>query len=140
MWAFFPSNLSLVAGDAKVTLTNTQTGVSVERTSDSNGSFEFITVRIGTYVLTAEKAVIHTAGVQAKAILLAMQTEGCEDLGPGEWGHDLRWTEADTINGLAALVALLYGARTAVDDLRAAGAFPTDQVDDGDESEGGAES
>ncbi len=41
---------------AKVTLTNTQTGVSLERTSDTNGSYEFFTVRIGTYVVTAEKA------------------------------------------------------------------------------------
>jgi hypothetical protein len=42
--------------DAKVTLTNTQTGVSAERTSDANGNFEFFTVRIGTYLLSAEKA------------------------------------------------------------------------------------
>ena len=41
-----------VVPDAKVTLTNTQTGVSAERTSDANGNFEFFTVRIGTYVVT----------------------------------------------------------------------------------------
>jgi hypothetical protein len=40
---------------AKVTLTNTQTGVSLERTSDANGNYEFFTVRIGSYVVTAEK-------------------------------------------------------------------------------------
>lgn len=40
---------------AKVTLTNTATGVSQERTTDANGHFEFFTVRIGTYVVTAEK-------------------------------------------------------------------------------------
>jgi hypothetical protein len=45
-----------VVPDAKVTLTNTQTGVSTERMSDANGSFEFFTVRIGTYLLSAEKA------------------------------------------------------------------------------------
>ncbi len=45
-----------VVADAKVTLTNTQTGVSAERQSDANGSFEFFTVRIGTYLLSAEKA------------------------------------------------------------------------------------
>ncbi len=45
-----------VVADAKVTLTNTQTGVSAERMSDANGSFEFFTVRIGTYLLSAEKA------------------------------------------------------------------------------------
>jgi hypothetical protein len=40
---------------AKVTLTNTATGVSLERTSDANGSYEFFTVRIGPYIVTAEK-------------------------------------------------------------------------------------
>jgi hypothetical protein len=44
-----------VVADAKVTLTNTQTGVSTERLSDVNGNFEFFTVRIGTYVVSAEK-------------------------------------------------------------------------------------
>jgi hypothetical protein len=45
-----------VVPDAKVTLTNTQTGVTAERQSDANGNYEFFTVRIGTYVVTAEKA------------------------------------------------------------------------------------
>jgi outer membrane receptor protein involved in Fe transport len=45
-----------VVPDAKVTLTNVQTGVSAERQSDANGNFEFFTVRIGSYVLTAEKS------------------------------------------------------------------------------------
>lgn len=44
-----------VVPDAKVTLTNTQTGVSAERMSDTNGNFEFFTVRIGTYLVSAEK-------------------------------------------------------------------------------------
>jgi hypothetical protein len=41
---------------AKVTLTNSATGVSVASTTDATGSYEFITVRIGAYVVTAEKA------------------------------------------------------------------------------------
>jgi hypothetical protein len=45
-----------VVPDAKVTLTNSQTGVSADRMSDTNGNFEFFTVRIGSYVVTAEKA------------------------------------------------------------------------------------
>ncbi|MDO8681037.1 MAG: carboxypeptidase-like regulatory domain-containing protein [Acidobacteriota bacterium] len=44
-----------VVPDAKVTLTNTATGVTAEKNSDANGNFEFFTVRIGTYVVTAEK-------------------------------------------------------------------------------------
>ena len=41
--------------DAVVTLTNTETGVSQTKPTDAGGSFEFFTVRIGTYVVTAEK-------------------------------------------------------------------------------------
>jgi hypothetical protein len=44
-----------VVPGAKVTLTNTQTGVTNEKTSDANGSYEFFTVRPGAYVITAEK-------------------------------------------------------------------------------------
>jgi hypothetical protein len=44
-----------VVPGAKVTLTNTQTGVTNERSSDANGNYEFITVRPGTYNITAEK-------------------------------------------------------------------------------------
>ena len=36
-----------VVPDAQVTLTNTATGVSAERSSDANGNYEFFTVRIG---------------------------------------------------------------------------------------------
>ncbi len=42
-------------GGAKVTLTNVGTGVSVTSTTDTTGNFEFFTVRIGTYLVTAEK-------------------------------------------------------------------------------------
>jgi len=42
--------------DATVTLTNLETGVSVERTSDAQGLYEFFNVRIGRYVVTADKA------------------------------------------------------------------------------------
>lgn len=44
-----------VVPGAKVTLTNTATGVSAEKSSDANGSYEFFTVRPGSYVITAEK-------------------------------------------------------------------------------------
>jgi hypothetical protein len=40
---------------AKVTLTNVGTTVSTASTTDATGNFEFFTVRIGTYVVTAEK-------------------------------------------------------------------------------------
>jgi hypothetical protein len=44
-----------VVVDARVTLTNRDTGVAIERLSDANGNYEFFTVRIGAYVISAEK-------------------------------------------------------------------------------------
>ncbi len=44
-----------VVPDAKVTLTNTATGVSAVRMSNAEGLYDFPTVRPGTYVVTAEK-------------------------------------------------------------------------------------
>jgi hypothetical protein len=48
-------NSGAVIGGATVTITNSETGVSQSRTTDTNGNYEFFTVRIGTYVVTAEK-------------------------------------------------------------------------------------
>ncbi|HEV3062320.1 MAG TPA: TonB-dependent receptor [Vicinamibacterales bacterium] len=45
-----------VVPDAKVTLTNTATGVSTSRMSNAEGLYEIVTVQPGTYVVTAEKA------------------------------------------------------------------------------------
>ncbi len=45
-----------IVPDAKVTLTNTQTGVSVVRTTSGDGNYEFVTVRPGIYLVSAEKA------------------------------------------------------------------------------------
>ena len=46
---------SSVVPSATVTLTGVQTGISVVRTSNENGGFEFPAVRPGVYVVTAEK-------------------------------------------------------------------------------------
>lgn len=48
------SSGAVVTG-AAVTLTNTETGISATATTDARGNFEFFTVRIGTYLVTAEK-------------------------------------------------------------------------------------
>src|SRR6059058_5350352 len=45
-----------IVPDAKVTLTNTETGVSAVRNTSSDGNFEFTNVRPGVYVVTAEKS------------------------------------------------------------------------------------
>jgi hypothetical protein len=48
-------NSGAVVSGATVTLTNTETGVSSTKTTDDAGNYEFFTVRVGTYVVTAEK-------------------------------------------------------------------------------------
>ena len=40
---------------AKVTLTHTETGISVVKTSTGDGNYEFTAVKPGQYVVTAEK-------------------------------------------------------------------------------------
>src|SRR3989442_2244624 len=40
---------------ATVTLTNTATGVALTKASDASGNYEFVAVRPGIYVVTAEK-------------------------------------------------------------------------------------
>jgi hypothetical protein len=42
--------------DATITATNVETGVTQTRMTDSRGAFEFVTLRIGTYLVTSEKA------------------------------------------------------------------------------------
>ena len=44
-----------VIPNAKVTLTNTATGVSATKTTSADGSYEFFAVKPGTYVVTAEQ-------------------------------------------------------------------------------------
>ena len=48
-------NTGAVVGGATVTATHVETGVSTTRTTDDTGNYEFFTLRIGTYVVTAEK-------------------------------------------------------------------------------------
>ena len=43
-----------VVPGAKVTLTATETGISIVRTSSSDGNYEFAAVKPGRYVVTAE--------------------------------------------------------------------------------------
>jgi len=45
-----------IVPDAKVTLTSIQTGVSVVRTTNADGTYEFANVRPGIYLVSAEKS------------------------------------------------------------------------------------
>src|SRR5688572_15484726 len=46
---------AIVTG-ATITVTNANTGVGQSRITDSHGNYEFVTLRIGTYLVTAEKS------------------------------------------------------------------------------------
>src|SRR5215218_8205744 len=50
-----------VVVDATITLVSPDTGVSLKRVTGSDGSYEFMTVKPGTYVVTAEKAGLSVA-------------------------------------------------------------------------------
>jgi hypothetical protein len=54
-------NSGAVVPGATVTLTNLETGIATTRVSDENGSYEFITVRVGRYKVTAELQGFSTA-------------------------------------------------------------------------------
>ena len=45
-----------VVADAHVMLTNLDTGVTIERSTDAQGNYELFNVRIGRYVVAADKA------------------------------------------------------------------------------------
>jgi hypothetical protein len=47
-------NSGAIVPGATVTLTNLDTGIATTRVTDTNGSYEFITVRVGRYRVTAE--------------------------------------------------------------------------------------
>ncbi len=54
-------NTGAVVPGATVTLSNLDTGIAATRVSDENGNFEFMTVRIGRYKVTAELQGFSTA-------------------------------------------------------------------------------
>jgi hypothetical protein len=54
-------NSGAVVPGATVTLTNLDTGIATARVTDANGSYEFITVRVGRYKVTAELQGFSTA-------------------------------------------------------------------------------
>ncbi|HXI30707.1 MAG TPA: carboxypeptidase regulatory-like domain-containing protein, partial [Vicinamibacterales bacterium] len=63
-----------IVRDAKVTLTSIETGVSVARTTNADGTYEFTTVKPGLYVVSSEKdgfsiALVDNVQVQVAARL-----------------------------------------------------------------------
>src|SRR6476659_90542 len=64
---------SVVPG-ARITLANAATGINIVTTSNDAGIYEFPTVRVGTYRITAEKTGFATASAEGVAVSVATRT------------------------------------------------------------------
>jgi hypothetical protein len=69
---------------ATVTLTNKDTGVTTVRVTEANGSFEFITVRIGRYKVTAELQGFSTAVADNIQVTVGARQRVDLQLSPGQ--------------------------------------------------------
>src|ERR1051325_266926 len=63
-----------VIGDATVTLFSPETGVEVKRASAADGTFEFVTVKPGAYVVTTEKGGLAIAVVDNVRVQVGSRT------------------------------------------------------------------
>ena len=64
-----------VVPDAKVTVISTATGVSLTQTTNGSGVYDFVTVRPGAYVVTAEKAGFSIALVENVELQVAARLQ-----------------------------------------------------------------
>ena len=77
-------NTGGVVPGATVTLTNLDTGVATVRVTEANGSFEFITVRIGRYKVTAELQGFSTAVADNVQVTVGARQRVDLQLAPGQ--------------------------------------------------------
>src|SRR5262249_4269692 len=83
--------------DAKVTLTNTATGVSVVRTSNTEGAYEFATVRPGIYIVSAEKSGFALALVDNVQVQVAARLRVDLAMSVGQISEKVEVTAAATL-------------------------------------------
>src|SRR5689334_1397440 len=69
---------------AKIRLVNTETGVNIEILTNETGIYEFPTVRVGSYRITAEKAGFSTATVDRVVVSIGTRTRQDVRLTVGE--------------------------------------------------------
>ena len=77
-------NTGGVVPGATVTLTNIDTGVATVRVTEANGSFEFMTVRIGRYKVTAELQGFSTAVADNIQVTVGARQRVDLQLAPGQ--------------------------------------------------------
>src|SRR5262245_15665794 len=69
---------------AQVTLTATETGISVVRTSNSEGNYEFAAVKPGRYVVTAEKTGFAIAMIDDVQVHVGARLRVTRRIAPGQ--------------------------------------------------------
>jgi hypothetical protein len=90
-------NTGGVVPGATVTLTNLDTGVASVRVTEANGSFEFITVRIGRYKLTAELQGFATALAENIQVTVGARQRVDLKLAPGQVAETVQVTGASPL-------------------------------------------
>jgi len=91
-------NTGGVVPGATVTLTNLDTGVTTVRTTEATGNFEFVTVRIGRYKVTAELQGFSTAVADDVQVSVGARQRVDLQLSPGQV------TETVQVTGAAAVL------------------------------------
>jgi hypothetical protein len=91
-------NTGGVVPGATVTLTNVDTGVAAVRVTEANGSYEFMTVRIGRYKVTAELSGFATAVADNVQVAVGARQRVDLQLAPGQL------TETVQVTGTSVLL------------------------------------
>ncbi|MDQ3348877.1 MAG: TonB-dependent receptor, partial [Acidobacteriota bacterium] len=89
-------NTGGVVPGATVTLSNMDTGITATRVSDENGSFEFSTVRVGRYKMTAELQGFSIASTENIAVTVGARQRLDLQLRPGNLTETVEVTGAAT--------------------------------------------
>ena len=90
-------NTGGVVPGATVTLTNLDTGVTTVRVTEANGSFEFMTVRIGRYKVTAELQGFATAVADNVQVNVGARQRVDLQLSPGQVAETVEVVAATTL-------------------------------------------
>ena len=120
-------NTGGVIPGATVTLTNLDTGVATVRVTEANGSFEFMTVRIGRYKVTAELQGFSTAVADNVQVTVGARQRVDLQLAPGQVTETVQVTGAVQVletdsSQRGQLITGEAGRRTAAERPRVLGA------------------
>lgn len=99
-----PSGANVVG--ANVTLDNTKTGVTLQTKTDTNGDYEFVNARLGTYRVTVEAPGFQTASTDSFDLTVNARQRVDLTLQVGQTSQNI------TVSGAAELLETENSART----------------------------